>query len=108
MISIFRTKRNADIENFARTLAEDLAKRYPPELDKNPNQNSPVSRLTRILEDTCQKACDFQKSKNLGLYGKAKFGNTFKWALKELGYREKFIDVATEAVIVHISNTRQR
>ncbi len=103
MFSLFNSKRSAELENFARSLVDDLAKRYPPELDNNPNKHPSVNRLTRILEDTCQKAVGFQQEHNLGVFGKAKFGNTFKWALSELGYRKDFVDMATEAIIVHLS-----
>ena len=30
-------------------------------------------------------------------------GNTFQWELKEMGYNEKFVEVATEAMIVYIT-----
>lgn len=106
MFPFFRTKRGAELEQFARSLAEDLAKRYPPELDKNPSKHPSVNRLTRILEDTCQKAAEFQQTRGLGVFGKAKFGNTFKWALADLGYRKEFVDVATEAIIVYISKKK--
>jgi len=103
MFSFLRSKRSIELETFARSLAEDLTKRYPPELDNTPNKHPSVNRLTRILEDTCQKAAEFQQSRQLGVYGKAKLGNSFKWALAERGYRKEFIDMATEAVIVYLS-----
>lgn len=103
MLSFFKPKRTTLIEEFARSLADDLAKRYPPELDKNPSKHPSVNRLTRLLEDTCERAASFQKENNLGVLGKAKLGNTFKWALIELGYRKEFIDIATEAIIVYVS-----
>lgn len=104
---LFRTKRSVEVERFAKSLAEDLAKRYPPELDKNPSKHPSINRLTRILEDTSQKAAEFQQMYNLGVFGKAKLGNTFKWALTDLGYRKEFIDIATEAVIVYISKKQK-
>jgi len=103
MFPLFRTKRGIELEQFARGLANDLAKRYPPELDNNPSKLPSVNRLTRILEDTSQKAAEFQLKNKLGVFGKAKFGNVFKWALTDLGYRKEFVDIATEAVIVYIS-----
>jgi hypothetical protein len=30
-------------------------------------------------------------------------GNAFRWELNSLGYRKEFIDLATEAVVVHLS-----
>lgn len=107
MFSLFRTKRSSEIDTFVTGLVEDLVKRYPPELDNNPSKLPSVNRLTRILEDTCQRAASFQSEKKLGVYGKAKLGNTFKWALTERKYTKKFVDLATEAIIVHISKNTQ-
>lgn len=91
------------IDDFAKSLAEDISKRYPPELDKQPGKRPSVNRLTRIVEDACQKAVEFQASHKLGWYGKAKVGNAFRWELAELGYSKEFGDLATEAVVVHMS-----
>jgi hypothetical protein len=91
------------INAFARELADTLAKRYPPSLDANPEKKVSANRLTKVLEDALAKAVEFQREHKLGLFGKAKLGNEFKWQLKELGYTEKFIEVATEGLMVYIT-----
>ena len=91
------------INGFARELADTLAKRYPPSLDVNPERKISANRLTKVLEDTFARAVEFQREHKLGLFGKAKLGNEFKWQLKELGYTEKFIEVATEGLMVYIT-----
>lgn len=106
IFSLFRSEQSAKIEIFAKSLADDIAKRYPIELDNNPGKHLSINRLTRILEDTCRLAVEFQQTQKLGVFGKARLGNAFKWALVELGYRKEFIEFATEAVIVHISKTK--
>jgi hypothetical protein len=95
--------RSAPVAEFAKSLATDIAKRYPPNLDQDPSKRPSVNRLTRIVEDACQKAVEFQASHKLGWYGKAKLGNAFRWELVELGYGKEFVDLATEAVVVHVS-----
>jgi hypothetical protein len=90
-------------QEFAKSLAKDIAKRYPPALDKQPGKRPSVNRLTRIMEDACKKAVDFQNESKLGWLGKAKLGNTFRWELTEMGYQKDFVDFATEAVVVHLS-----
>jgi hypothetical protein len=92
-----------ELDSFIKSLTDDLIQRYPPELDNRANNFTSVNRLTRILEETCRKASEFQQSKKLGIYGKAKLGNEFKWILTEAGYRKAFVEMATEAIIVHIS-----
>ncbi|WP_156466739.1 hypothetical protein [Methylibium sp. Root1272] len=88
---------------FARSLAQDIGKRYPPALDQQSGKRPSVNRLTRIMEDACQKAVEFQVANRLGWLGKAKLGNSFRWELTEMGYQKDFVDFATEAVIVHVS-----
>jgi len=98
---LFRSK----VDDFAKVLAQDIAKRYPPAIANNPEQTVSAKRLTSILEDTFVRANDFKTEHKLGIYGKAKLGNTFKWELKEMGYNEKFVDLATEGLIVYLTKT---
>ena len=98
--SLFSTRH---INDFARELADTLAKRYPPSLDANPERKISANRLTKVLEDTFSRAAEFQQEHKLGMFGKAKLGNEFKWQLKELGYTEKFIEVATEGLMVYVT-----
>jgi hypothetical protein len=94
---------SAAVETFAKTLAQDIGKRYPAALDKQPGKRPSVNRLTRIMEDACNKAVEFQASHRLGWVGKARLGNSFRWELQEMGYQKDFVDFATEAVVVHLS-----
>ncbi len=91
------------ISEFATALANTLAKRYPPALDVNPEKKISQARLTKVLEETLAQAAEFQREHKLGVFGKAKLGNEFKWQLKELGYTEKFIEVATEGLMIYVT-----
>jgi len=91
------------ITEFAKGLVGKLSKRYPPALDVNPEKKVSENRLTRVLEETLAQAVEFQREHKLGLLGRAKLGNEFKWQLKELGYTERFIDVATEGLMVYLT-----
>ena len=99
--SLFRSR--APIEDFARSLVDDIAKRYPVAIDQDDSARPSANRLTRIVEDVCKKAVDFKGEHKLGVLGKAKLGNAFRWELSNRGYRKEFVDLATEAVVVHIS-----
>lgn len=94
---------NSPVKTFARSLAQDIGKRYPPALDQQPGKRPSVNRLTRIMEDACQKAMTYQQEQRLGWLGKAQLGNSFRWELTEMGYQKDFVDFATEAVVVHLS-----
>ena len=102
-MGLFSLFSNKEINAFAKDLVGSLAKRYPPALDVSPEKRVSENRLTKVLEETLAQAIEFQTKHKLGLVGKAKLGNEFRWQLKELGYTEKFIDVATEGLMVYIT-----
>jgi hypothetical protein len=91
------------VDEFAKTLASDLARRYPPAMDKGGARKLSQKRLTSILEETFGKAVAFKNDNSLGVYKKARLGNTFRWELQELGYSEKFVETATEGLVVYIA-----
>ncbi len=92
-----------DVDAFALGLAQDLAKRYPPALDKGKERKISQKRLSSILEDTYARAIEFRREHNLGVYKKARLGNTFRWELQDMGYSANFIEVAVEGLIVYIT-----
>jgi hypothetical protein len=91
------------VNEFAKSLAQDVAKRYPPAIANNPTHMVSQKRLTGILEEAFTRAAEFNRENRLGWYKKAKLGNEFRWELKEIGYDEKFVDVATEGLIVYLT-----
>ena len=102
-MALFGSVSGKDVDTFAKGLAHDLAKRYPPALDKGTERKISQKRLTSILEDTLSRAIEFKRQHKLGVYKKARLGNTFRWELQEMGYSQKFIEVATEGLIVYIT-----
>lgn len=92
-----------DVDTFAKELAEMVAKRYPPTLDKAPERRISANRISKVLEDALSRAADYNRSARLGVYRKARLANTFKWQLKELGYSDGFVEVATEGLLVYVS-----
>ena len=102
-MGLFGSVSGKDVDGFAITLALDLAKRYPPVLDKPGERKLSQKRLTTILEQTFDKAVAFKNEHKLGVYKKARLGNTFRWQLQELGYSEKFVETATEGLVVYVS-----
>jgi hypothetical protein len=103
MMSLFGSASVKDVDAFAKTLAEEVAKQYPPALDQSGGRSLSEKRLTRILEDVCNKAVGFKNEHKLGVYKKARLGNTFRWELEALGYSKKFIETATEGLVVFLA-----
>lgn len=95
-------KGSAETAAFARSLAVGLTKRYPPELDVQPNKRPSAARLTRIVEETCNKAVTYKQEKKLGWIGRAKLANEFRWALTDSRYSKEFVEFATEAMTVYL------
>lgn len=106
-MGLFGGPSGKDIDAFAKDLAQTIAKRYPPALDAAPEKRISANRITKVLEDALNKAADFNRANALGVYKKARLGNTFRWELKELGYSERFIEIATEGLIVYVSNVKR-
>lgn len=72
-------------------------------MDKAELKRISASRLEKILEDAYSRAIEFNRNQKMGWFTKARFGNAFRWELAELGYTPKFIEVATEGLIVYLT-----
>ena len=97
---IFSTSK---VNEFAKSLATDIAKRYPPAIANNPEQMVSHKRLTTILEEAFNRAADLQKEQKLGWFRRAKLVNEFQWVLKEYGYDKKFVEMATEGLLGYVT-----
>ncbi|MGZ5114602.1 MAG: hypothetical protein ACXWCY_01950 [Burkholderiales bacterium] len=102
-MGLFGSVSGKEVDRFAKSLADDVAKQYPPALDKGGERTLSEKRLTRILEEVCNKAAVFKNEHKLGVYKKARLGNSFRWELEELGYSKKFIETATEGLVVYLT-----
>ena len=102
-MALFGSISSKQVDTFAKELAEELSKRYPPALDQDAGRTLSEKRLTRILGDICNKAVEFKNEHKLGVYKKARLGNTFRWELEQRGYSKKFIETATEGMVVYLA-----
>jgi hypothetical protein len=97
---LFSTRKVAE---FAKSLAHDMARRYPPAITNNPAQVVSPQRLSDILEEVLTRTTDFSREHKLGWYKRAMLGKNFRWELNELGYDKRFVDNATEGLILYVS-----
>jgi len=100
ILAFFSTRKLAEL---AKSLAQDVAKRYPPAIANDPAQIVSQQRLSGILEQVFTRAAKFSRENKLGWYKRAKLGRDFRWELTELGYGEKFVDTATESLILCVT-----
>jgi hypothetical protein len=98
-LDFFSTRK---VAQFARSLAQDVARRYPPAIANNPAQVVSQQRLSGILEEIFARTTYFGQENKLGWYKRARLGKSFRWELNELGYDKKFVDRAAEGLILYV------
>lgn len=94
---------NKDLDEFSKSLARELARQYESGSEHLALNKKAKRKLGKALDKIYLKAVDFHLEHKLGIYGKARLGNTFKWELKELGYTEGFVDEATKGLILSLN-----
>lgn len=93
------------VDDFAQTLAVDLSRRFPPASEARTDKGV-EHQLGVITESIYMRALRFHQENRLGVYRKAKLGNTFRWKLKELGYSDTFISTVTDGLVKKLARTR--
>lgn len=92
----------AEIDEFSRGLVRDLTQHMARGRDAG-NTKKVQRKLARALDSVYAQARAYGAGNHLGVYAKARVGNTFKWELKELGFAVEFIEEATRGLILAIS-----
>ena len=86
-------------KEFAENLAREFIDSFPPELAKHIANKKNQIKFRKTINKIGTKARDYRKAAKLGVYGKAKIGNTFMWVLKEQGYDEKLVESITNDLL---------
>lgn len=110
-MGFFSSVSGSEVDDFGKALARELAEKYPPTMENPKDDNKRAApkastlerRLTQLLETLYGKALTFKSEKKLGIYKRARLGNAFRWELDQLGYSKKFVEVATEGMVVFLS-----
>ena len=101
-MALFDLQGTRELEEFAVSLADDLGRRFPPASEARTDPGA-QHQIKVILEGLGARAVRYHKEHKLGVYKKAKLGNTFKWKLKEIGYSPEFCERATKEVITRLA-----
>jgi hypothetical protein len=94
-----------DLQQFATGLAEDIGRRFPPSSEARTDTGA-KNQLRVILEGIAARASRYHEENKLGIYGKAKLGNVFRWKLTELGYSNEFVETATKQVVTRLAASK--
>lgn len=89
--------------DFANTLADKIARHFPPSSEPKLIKAGAQRRLEAVLETVMTDIERFQGEHRLGWLGKARLGNALRWKLSELGYSKQFVEALTEGVIKFIA-----
>jgi hypothetical protein len=102
MFGLFDTRK---VDDFAKNLAQDLARRFPPASEARTDKGA-ANQLAVVTEGLYARAIRFHQENRLGLFRKAKLGNTFRWQLKELGYTDGFVEKVTKGLVVRLAKKK--
>jgi hypothetical protein len=94
----------SEVDAFADSIVADLIKRFPPEGVELPAKKA-TERLRRTHDVIFQRVATFASAHALNLYKKAHLGNRFKWALKDAGYPDEFVDTVTHELVTVVAVT---
>lgn len=99
----FGSASGKQVDEFAKSLARELADRFPPTSDGGSQRKLSHKGVLNLVEQICNKAIGFKNEHKLGVYKKARLGNTFRWELEELGYDKQFVEAVTQQLVVYMS-----
>jgi hypothetical protein len=92
----------AEVDRFADTVLAELVRRVPlNQLRKeSPKTDKRFSRMTEVLSD---QARAFATAQRPNVYKRARLGNRVKWALKDAGYPDPFVDAFVTELITLVT-----
>jgi hypothetical protein len=95
-------------DKLARAIVSELVKRAPPStLPARDKQTA--TRLRNTHDAVFARAGKFARTHKLNVYKRARLANQFRWALKDAGYPEEFIESWTYelATLITLTPTQQ-
>jgi hypothetical protein len=103
-MGIFGSASSKQVDEFAKELAKELSQHCPPLAgDGGGKPSGTPKKIVSTLEEICRKALGFKEQHKLGIYKKARLGNTFRWELTSMGYEKAFAEDVTQRLIVYIA-----
>jgi hypothetical protein len=81
-------------------LARAFASRVP--VEANLGERKFESRAKSAIAQLQRDAAEFARNEKLNAYKKAQLGNAFKWALKDAGYADEYVDKLTDLLLLQL------
>ena len=100
----------AEFERLGEQLAAQVVSKIPLEPVATPKGQGREKRRNKRKSTTPQdvlrglmiEAKNFSSRNRSNFYKKARFGNSFKWRLREAGYDAEFVDELTMELMLHL------
>jgi|SRR5882672_583662 len=90
-------------EALVQRVAERVTARCPPVVANNPERAVSEERIEEILDDCIAWALQFPQENRIGFIGRARLKSALRWELREIGYEEKFAELAAEKLIARMA-----
>jgi len=90
------------IDAFADSIIAELLQRFPQSGADLSTEKS-VEKAMKTLDRIFVRIGAFAAERRPNVYQKACFGNRIKWALKEAGYPEPFVQAVTEKFLAYMA-----
>jgi protoporphyrinogen oxidase len=87
-------------KKFAEQLAESFMEKDAQEQPDSKKKS--VLKKQKLLNMVFQDVNAFKQQHKPNLYKKAQFANTFKWALKEAGYEDAYVDEFVREIMLRL------
>jgi hypothetical protein len=104
---IFGSYSAGNIQQLALTLASDIFRRFPAAIANSPQPLVSQRRRSEILENVFSRAGQFSRDNQFGFLARIRLGSALKWRLKEMGYDEKFIELAAQHLVASITRPQK-
>jgi hypothetical protein len=91
------------VDSFAQEVIDDLVKRVPPAslpLDYGKKAGERLHRMTEVMSSRMRA---FAGAHRPNIYKRARLGNRVKWAMKEAGYPDAFVEAFTYELVTLVT-----
>jgi hypothetical protein len=95
------------VHEFAGSLAQEIGRRYPSAIANSPEPLVSPRRRFEILEMVFARARQASQEEKLSRLARIRVGSALRWHLKEMGYDEKFIDIAAEHLVASFTAKKE-
>lgn len=90
MLAFFSKAMKKESDEFALSIVDDVMKSYPVDDAQSKQDKKHRNALGKALDAAYVRAQIFNRERKLGIYGRARLGNGFQWALEGAGLSRIF------------------